>query len=276
MPKVSVIMGVYNDAHRVGAAIASILEQTYTDWELIVCDDGSQDGTLPVLESWAANDARIRVLRNEPNMGIHYTRNRCAAEATGQYIAHQDSDDVSHPERLARQVAFLDEHPEFALVSSAVRLVDEGGQWGVRSALHLPRKENFLWSSCFSNPAMIIRKSVLDEVGCFRISWETRRAEDYDLFMRVYAAGYRGCNFMEPLLDYYESRSSMAKRKYRYRLGEAAVRLRGFCALGLMPRGIPFVIKPLIVGLIPRRLLHAYKRRREAVPPCPALPRARS
>lgn len=265
-PKVSFIMGVYNDGHHVDRAIMSVVQQTFTDWELIVCDDGSTDNSLAAIQSWERKDARIKALINEKNIGLASTLNRCLQEVKGEYVARQDSDDFSHPDRLERQISFLESNPEYALVSSAVVLMDDNGFWGLRSAVEKPLSRNFFRSSCFIHPVCVFRQSAIARLGGYRVAWETARAEDYDLFMRLYAAGYLGYNFMEPLLDYYESRQSMKKRKYKYRVGEAAVRFKGYRTLGLLPQGLPFVIKPLLVGLIPKALLRLQKKAKKSNP----------
>ena len=105
------------------------------------------------------------------------------------------------------------------------------------------------------HPTIMIRTEILKEIKGYRVVKETRRAEDYDLFMRLYASGYKGYNIQKELFKYREDHISLRKRKYRYRIDEAKVRIYGFKKLGLFPKAVPYVIKPLIVGLLPYRLL---------------------
>jgi len=257
MPKVSVIMGTYNGEQMLDTAIQSICNQTFTDWEFIICDDCSTDRTWEIISQWEKKDPRIKGIRNSKNMKIAASSNRCIALAKGKYIAKMDDDDLSYPERLEKEVRFLDEHPDFDFVSSLVECYD--GEKIVKNYIDRkpePQKEDFLAGMQFVNPVLMIRRECLEKVNGYRVEKKTRRAEDYDLYMRLYAAGYRGYNIQERLLRYFVNPEVMKrKRKYRYRVDEALVRYEGFKALGLLPKGFPYVIRPLIVGLIPQRII---------------------
>ena len=130
MPRVSIIMGVYNGSLKMDVSINSIIAQTYKDWEFIICDDGSKDDSFSKLQEYASKDARIVIVKNEQNSGLAKTLNNCLSVAKGQYIARMDDDDYSHPDRLEKEVAFLDEHPEYAIVATGRNMVDENGLWG--------------------------------------------------------------------------------------------------------------------------------------------------
>ena len=113
MPKISVIMGIYNCASTLPDAIDSILSQTYTDWELILCDDGSVDDTYAVAEEYQIKyPEKIRLIKNESNSGLPKTLNNCLAVAEGTYIARMDGDDISMPDRFEKQIRFLEENPD--------------------------------------------------------------------------------------------------------------------------------------------------------------------
>lgn len=257
MPKVSVLMGTYNHEDTLDGAIQSIIDQTFDDWELIICDDASTDGTYVKLQRWREKDKRIRILRHSHNRKLAYTLNHCLEQSRGTYIARMDDDDVSYPERLKKQVDFLDSHKEFDFVSSLVDCYD--GHEIVRNRCYRvaePEKKDFLKVSQFIHPAVMFRAGCLKQVHGYRVAQETERVEDYDLFMRLYAIGCRGYNIQEPLLRYRVNLSAMkGKRKYRYRINEAVVRWKGFKGLGLMPEGILYVVRPLAVGLVPHTLL---------------------
>lgn len=257
--KVSVLMSVYNNEATADASIASIVNQTHTDWELILWDDASTDGTTEKLKSWALRDSRIRLFSNAWNMGLAASLNLALAEAQGEYIARMDGDDVSLPERFHKQIAFLDSHPEYAIVGSACTLFDESGDWGTRSGCNAPQKKDFLWGSQFVHPAVMMRRDALLAVGGYRVCRDTVRTEDYDLFMRLYAHGFTGYNLSEPLLRYYDKRVPRRVR-FAHRINEVKIRFHGFKALGLLPAGLPYVFKPIAVALLPgglkRRLQH--------------------
>ena len=262
MCMISVIMGVYNAEHLwvFSRAVNSVLGQTVSEIEFIICDDGSTDRTFGRLLDFQDKDPRIRLLRNEKNCGLAYSLNRCLAVARGAYIARQDADDISSPDRFEKQRAFLNTHPEISFVGSSVSLFDRTGVWGKREAPAYPRKQDFLFTAPFIHGSLMFRKEVLQSAGGYKVSRETLRAEDYELEMRMYALGIRGANLQERLYHFLEDDATQARRKYKYRIDEARVRLRGFRAMGLMPGAFPYVVKPLVVGLVPSRLLRVIRR----------------
>lgn len=256
-PPISILTGIYNtpDLPILQKAVESIRQQTFTDWEWIICDDGSTDTTYEKIQSLIQGDDRIRLIRNETNQGLAASLNHCLKHAKGGYIARMDADDGCDPRRLEKQTQFLNENPEYQLVGTAARLFDENGVWGQRKMPEVPEKGDFLWGSPFIHPAIMIRRDALLAVHGYRVAKETRRTEDYDLFMRLYEKGYRGYNLQEELYDFREDKRARKRKKYRYRIDEAKIRWEGFRLLGLMPKGIVYVLKPLIVGLIPYPLL---------------------
>lgn len=261
-PLVSVLMGVYNAAKTVKASIDSILGQDYRNIEFIICDDGSSDSTVEIVESYAAMDARIVFLKNERNRGLAYTLNRCGEAAKGTYFARMDGDDISRSGRIGRQVEFLERHPEYAFCGTSVVLFDSSGPWGSLDYPERPDAHDFLLRSPFAHPTVVFRATCFKTGGGYDSSPDIGRSEDYDLFMRLYQAGLQGYNLQEHLFEYREELGSFRKRKFRYALTEARVRFRGFRRLGLLPKGFFFVLKPLFIGLIPKRL---YARIRKAL-----------
>jgi glycosyltransferase EpsE len=252
-PLVSVIMGAFNCEGLLGASLDSMLAQDYRNIELVICDDGSSDSTFEVARDRAARDPRVAVLRNERNLGLPRTLNRCAAAAMGSYLARMDGDDLSRPDRLGKQVRFLEAHPEYDLCGSSIVLFDSRGAWGKIDYPERPDARSFLLRSPFAHPSVMFRASCLQAAGGYSEDPAVGRSEDYELFMRLYAEGRRGYNFQEYLLEYREDQVSVKRRKAKYAIAEARVRLRGFRRLGLLPGGFPYVIKPLVVGLVPKR-----------------------
>ena len=262
-PTVSVIMGIYNERNKIQVqrSIESVLQQTYDDFEFIICDDGSEQDCYKWLEEYCRLDPRIRLIRQGKNMGLAIALNQCLKKSRGEYIARMDADDLSKPERFEKQIVFLTEHPEYALVGCGADLIDDGGTWGERMPAEKPQKNDFLWSSPFMHPTIVIRKKVLEELGGYTTEDYAERTEDYELFMRLYAAGYRGYNLQESLFQYREDRNTYRKRKYKYRVNEAKVRYRGYRELGILPGHIHNVIKPLIVGMIPVQWMQKIRRK---------------
>ncbi len=265
MEKVSVIMGVYNCKNKklLKKSIDSIINQTYSNWELIICNDGSTDNTLEVLEDIARTDERIKIVTYEKNRGLNYALNTCLEMASGEYIARQDDDDISKAVRLEKQVSFLDNNSEYAFVGTMAYVFDDSGVWGEYKVQEKPTKTSFYWNSPFMHPTILIRKDAIDECGGYRVAKETRRCEDLDLFMRMYAKGYIGYNIQEKLYEYrIENNPAKKYRPMKYRIDEAIVRYKGYKSLNILSvRGVLYVVKPIIIGIIPQRILYFIKKK---------------
>ena len=172
MPKISIIMGIYNCAETLPEAIDSVLTQTFSDWQLILCDDGSKDNTYGIAKEYQGRfPEKILLLQNEQNMGLNHTLNRCLQVASGEYVARMDGDDISLPTRLEKEAAFLDAHPEYAIVSTPMIFFDEHGDWGRSYAIEEPTKRDFIKHSpvhCHA-PCMIRREAYLAVGGIRKI-----------------------------------------------------------------------------------------------------------
>lgn len=249
-PKVSILMAIYNNETSVDASVQSIVEQTLQDWELILWNDGSSDGSKEKLLRWQEKDKRIKVYESTNNAGLAESLNKALEKSAGKYIARMDGDDQSMPDRLARQIEFLENNQQYAIVGSGYIVFDECGEWGMRMGKITPQSRDFLWGSQFLHPSTVMRRDSLMAVGGYRVCRDTLRTEDYDLFMRMYAKGYRGYNINSALLRYYERRSPR-KVSCSQRLSEAKIRYAGFKLLGLMPKGTIYILKPFLTGLLP-------------------------
>lgn len=264
MARVSIIMGVYNEKnHRqVKEAVESILQQSYRDFEFIICDDGSPEAESRWLASYCKQDERIRYCRLEHNRGLSAALNKCLEMCEGEYVARMDADDISLPQRLERQVDFLDEHPEYALVGCSVSFIEKDKIWGKRHPPECPQPKDFLKTSPFIHPTILIRTQILKKLGGYSEAPMALRVEDYDLFLRLYAAGERGYNLQDILFHYREDRDSFGRRKYRYRINEMRIRRKGFQELGICSGNMRYVVKPLVVGLVPVWLARRLRSRK--------------
>lgn len=259
MKKVSVIIPTFNVENKIDRCLESLTSQTYSNMEIIICDDCSSDGTWVKLKKWEKKDARIQILKNDTNSFAAVTRNRCIQAATGEYIALQDADDYSALDRIQTEVQHLEEHLEFDFVCSTLVCFDENGIWYKIHFKEFPEKKDFIWGISFTHASAMFRTHALKAVGGYRVARETRRGEDLDLFMRLYANGSKGVNISDDLYFYNEDRNAYKRRKYRYRICEAVIRHKGYKALHLYPMGILGVIKPLVIGLIPNSLHKSIK-----------------
>lgn len=263
MPKVSIIMGVYNckNFDLLKKSIESILNQTFTDFEFIICNDGSTNNTYDFLKEIEKTDERIKILTYKKNHGLCYALNKCLEESKGDYIARQDDDDISYPDRLRKEFLFLENNPKYSIVGTLADIFDDSGIWGEYTIPEKPTKNDFYWNSPFMHPTIMIRKEAYNAVNGYRISKETRRCEDIDLFMNMYAKGFIGYNIQEKLYLYRMLNDPNVKyRPMKYRIDEAVVKFKGYKNMGNLFFGIPYVIKPILVGLIPQKFLYHIKK----------------
>lgn len=258
-PLLSVIMGVYNcpTEEMLMRAVRSVLEQTFSDFEFIICDDGSNNGTYEWLKKAAEEDSRIVLIRNKRNMSLAYSLNKCIETARGRYISRQDADDYSMPRRFETQINYLDSHSQYAFVGSDCCLFDSS-VYGSRKMPHHPKKIDFLFNSPFIHGSVMFRREVFDR-ELYRPCGYSRKYEDYDLFMRLYRDKQFGANINEQLYAFYADMSERHVPKIM-RIDEAAVRYNGFKELGLLPMGFIYVIKPFVLALLPHACLISLKR----------------
>ena len=262
--QISVLMGIYNCADTLPQAIKSIQAQTYTNWELILCDDGSTDDTYTVAKSFSDQDSRIVLLRNTENKGLNITLNRCWKAATGEYIARMDGDDDCVPERFEKQISFLEKHPEFDIVSSPMILFDENGAWGVTTAKEFPQPEDVVNGSPICHAPVMMRKSCLDAVNGYTEDPRMLRVEDVNLWIKLYARGYRCYNLQEPLYRMRNDQNAFNRRKYRYRINSTYVRILGCKMLDLDMACYIKAFRPMVYGLVPARLRQLIRKRQQS------------
>lgn len=261
--KISVLMGIYNCADTLEQAVESIQKQTYSNWELILCDDGSSDNTYPLANALAQKDSRIILIRNENNCGLSKTLNRCLSLATGEYIARMDGDDDCVPERFEKELRFLEGHPEFDIVSSPMILFDETGEWGRTTAKEYPQPEDVVTGSPICHAPVMMRKACLVAVGGYTEETRMLRVEDVNLWIKLYAAGFRCCNLQEPLYRMRNDQNALNRRKYKYRVNSVYVRLQGCKLLHLGPKCYLRAIKPMVIGLVPAKLRMFIRKRQK-------------
>lgn len=255
-------MGIYNCADTLQEAIQSILVQTYTNWELIMCDDGSTDDTYKIASKFCEQYENIFLYQNECNMGLNYTLNKCLEKAQGEYIARMDGDDISLPERLEKEIYFLEENKNYAIVSTPMIYFDESGDWGKGKAIQFPKKEDFIKGTPFCHAPCMVRKEAYDSVNGYSVKKQLLRMEDYHLWVKMYAKGYVGSNLEEPLYKMRDDRAATKRRRYKYRINEAYVRILAIKMLNLPKFGYIYVLRPLIVGLLPNCLYEYLHKKR--------------
>lgn len=214
-PRVSVVTTVFNGGPYADRAIPGILAQTFQDFEWIIVDDGSEDDTPRILRELAGRDSRVRVF-SPGRLGITGAANYGVGQATGEYIARQDFDDRSYPDRLQRQVAFLDAHPDVGVVGGYYVLVDENR--GERYVRMPPTEHGGIVKAMaryipFANTIVTFRRQVWTEAGGYP---DVADLEDLRLWLAAGKAGWRFANIPEVVGEHYVHATSFFHRSYRY------------------------------------------------------------
>lgn len=261
--KISVIMGIYNCESTLGEAIESILNQTVSDWELILCDDGSRDNTYEVAHRYQTEyPEKIILLRNKTNQGLNYTLNRCLECSKGQYIARMDGDDICSPLRFEKELEVLEKEADISIVSTDMEFFDGTGCWGRISHPRYPTERDFVHGSPFCHaPCMVRREAYVKSGGYSEETW-TLRVEDYHLWVKMYSMGYRGKNIPLALYQMRDDRNAYARRKFKYRLNEARLKVYLVKKLKLPVWMTMYALRPILVGLLPTGLYDLLHKKR--------------
>ena len=259
--KVSVLMGIYNCEDTLGQSIESIINQTYQNWELILCDDGSSDNTYRIAERYASKEKRIILLRNKENKGLNTTLNNCLKYATGEYIARMDGDDDCLKDRFEKQVEFLNSQNQYTIVSSWMSMFDENGNWGLHKVQKYPSVEDVVCGSPICHAPVMMRKECMDSVSGYTEDKKMLRVEDVNLWIKLYREGYRCYNIQEPLYKMRNDKNAFNRRKYKYRINSTYVRLQGCRMFKLGIRCYIKAFMPMIIGLVPTRIRHYIRKK---------------
>lgn len=266
--KISILMGIYNCASTLNDAIDSIIAQTYPNWQFIICDDGSTDQSYEIACAYQkADPQRFLVIQNSQNLGLNATLNKCLQLADGDYIARMDGDDLCSPCRFEKEVAVLNEHPEYAIVSTHMTTYDEHGSWGCVKTLERPQVQDFpkrVPMFCHA-PCMIRREAFLDVEG-YTEDPRLLRVEDYHLWYKLYAKGYRGYNIQEPLYQMRDDRNALHRRTASARLNGIYATFVGFKMVKLPAWMYVYAVKNAVVEIvklmIPDRLYEYLHKKR--------------
>ncbi len=211
-PKVTVLMSVYNGEKYLHEAVESILNQSFTDFEFLIINDGSTDNSVKIIKSF--NDARIHLISNSKNLKLAKTLNKGIDLAQGKYIVRMDCDDISFPERLSKQVDFMEKHSEVGVCGSWVELIGEnsGQIWNFALGNSDILKCLLLFSNYIFHPTVIIRKSLLKKYNIYYDSSFTT-SQDYDLWCRI--SEYSQISNLQEVLLYYRVHSEKVSEIYK-------------------------------------------------------------
>lgn len=214
-PLVSIVMATFNEpVDFITKAIESILHQTYTNWELLICDDSNNAKTIDAIDQLANADSRVKIIRKNERMGFVNALNEGLSNAKGELIARMDGDDVAIETRLEKQVAFAATYPDISLFGGNIYIINDQGE--IVSERHYetsPHKiqRMFMYRSPFAHPTIMFRRNIIDR----GLLYDTRfkRAEDVEFYLRLYKSGYQFGNINDFLLKYRVVGDMQKKRK---------------------------------------------------------------
>jgi glycosyltransferase involved in cell wall biosynthesis len=193
-PKISVIMSVYNGGKYLREAIESILAQSFTDFEFIIVNDGSTDNSLEIIQSY--DDERIKIINNEKNLGLTKSLNKALKKARGEYIARQDADDISLPNRFEEQMKYFERYPETVVLGTSIYVINGAGKLLMKEIAPSDPSKILLNTNAFTHGSVIFKKAVVDELGYYNEL--LKYSQDYELWSRI-AKHYKVCNLTQPL-----------------------------------------------------------------------------
>lgn len=245
-------MGIYNCASTLPEALNSMYAQTFQDFKIILCDDGSSDNTYEIAKEYAKHHSNIVLLSNGTNKGLNYTLNHCLEHADTEYCARMDGDDISLPTRFEKEIAFLDSHPEYAIVSCPMIYFDESGVFGQGTRHGEPNIKNLIHGPIFCHAPCMIRTEAYKKVGGYSVDKRLLRYEDYNLWMKLYEKGYKGYNLKECLYAMRDDRNAIKRRTLKSKFNGIYAHYLAYKTLKLSLSGlIKYSSKALFKGLIP-------------------------
>ena len=260
MYRITVIIGVYNCARTLVEALDSLMIQTYKKFKVVICDDGSNDDTLKIAKKYAQKHGNMIVIKNDRNMGLNYTLNHCLKYVDTEYVARMDGDDIALPTRFEMEINFLDSHPEYAVVSTPMIYFDENGDFRSSHGNGEVCKKDFLYGSPICHAPSMLRTSAIKSVGGYAIDDHLLRVEDYNLWVRMYAAGYKAYNLTEPLYKMRDDRNARLRRNWMARRNEMYAMIHGIKLLGLPWYTQIYALRPLFAYVVPTWLYNLYHR----------------
>ncbi|MGM9869609.1 MAG: glycosyltransferase [Sodaliphilus sp.] len=249
--RISVLMGIYNCGSTLQEALDSLYAQTFQDFKIILCDDGSKDNTLEIAEQNARLHPNVVVIKNEKNLKLAATLNHCLEYVDTEYVARMDGDDICDPTRFAKELSFLESHPEYALVSCPMFHFDANGIWKVGIIKEKePTFKSFSYGTPFCHAPVMMRTDALRSIGGYTAEPWVERIEDYYLWYKFYKAGYKGYNLSEPLYSMRDDKNAISRRKVRDRIRTYKLGVKVKKSLG-SPRPYTSGLKGLMKIFVP-------------------------
>lgn len=262
MKKISVIMPIYNVEKTLSEAVDSIINQTYTNWQLIMCDDASTDNTYEIARAYADKyPEKIILIKNEKNSKIRVTLNNCLKYADGEYIARMDGDDISVSTRFEKQVSFLENNPKYIVVGTAMIPFDDNGEYPVRYYENVedPNKKR----SCL-HATLLCRREMYDRLGGYCTKWYTNRCEDQYLWYSLSAnKDMFTYNLDEPLYKVREDRNTYKRRNLKNAFTTSVCLIHCYHMMHFPPLKYIAVLRPYVAAILPYKVMKKYHDRKD-------------
>ena len=254
-PLVSIIMAEYNtDPKLLMASIQSIINQTYNNWELIIIDDCGKNDVQQLVEP--LHNERIKVIKNQRNMGLPYSLNLAIENACGEYIARMDTDDYSYPNRIKREVIFLQENPDYDIIGANRDYYDGKKIWGQSREKGEVTKKKILKGSPLSHPTVMYKASVIKSIGGYRNYY---RCEDYATWIELFIKEFKMFVLDNVLIRYRLSQNDYNKRTLKFRKEYISLILNEYIKLKPSKHQLlNMILKNCIAGLIPKKIMYKY------------------
>ena len=261
-PLVSVVLATYNEPQEfIAASINSVVKQTYSNWELIIVDDSTNEYSIQIINDFAQNDNRIKIIRQEERMGFVKALNIGLKFSHGKYIARMDGDDVASPDRFEKEVDFLQKHQDVDVIGGAMNIINENGTIVAERNYPLGGYKLHLWSvfrNPLAHPTVMFRNSIVQ--NGFLYNEKQKKAEDIEFWLRLKKNKYKIQNLPDKILNYRVVGNIALKRNREQWIYNFKARKSNFCwrypIFIILSVGISFLFI-----LIPNKIVEAVYRR---------------
>lgn len=258
-PLISVIMSEYNtNIELLKESIKSILDQTYDNFELIIIDDCGKNDVKKISDEF--NDARIKVHKNGKNSGLVYSLNTALEKSTGKYIARMDTDDYSYPDRLEKQVKFMEKNQKYDIIGGNANLYNGKEIWGTTSGHGEINTKKMLDGCPLIHPSVMYKKKTIMDIGGYL---NYNRCEDYATWIEAIVHGYNMYKMDDIVIRYHLSKEDYKKRTLKTRKG--FFKMLKYQYIKLKPTKIKLYkmyLKTFLAGIIPKRVMYEYHKRK--------------
>ena len=248
---ITVLMSVYNDAAYLQEAIESILNQTFTDFEFIIFDDASTDGSSDILQQYALQDSRIKLITNQTNRGLGFNLAQGIKIARSPWIARMDADDIALPNRLELQLNYVQAHPDVAIVGGCAIDIDSNGQFVSDRKVPLTHQQirKLIWTNPFIHGTVLLNKAAITKVGSY--SSKLAKRQDYDLWFRCAKADLKFANLPQPLIKYRFTDNTLQRNNWKVALVHVRIGWLGCWQVKASPFAYVAITKQLVIVLLP-------------------------